>query len=104
VWNVLGDEIEFRLREISTSSITPALLVYLASYSCVERLEFQSPDRFTGHEHLADIFTKVLPKHAESLVELCCAAHYECPWSFGPHNVNVISEIYKLTKLEMSVN
>ncbi|KAJ7476747.1 hypothetical protein FB451DRAFT_1557507 [Mycena latifolia] len=104
VWKVLGNKTELRLKEISTPTVTPALITYLVSYSGIERLNLQSLDK-GSEDRLADNFAnRVLPRHAESLVELSCISQYPSRWSFGMHNVDVISQLYKLTSLEMSVN
>ncbi|KAJ7115025.1 hypothetical protein C8R44DRAFT_855572 [Mycena epipterygia] len=51
-----------------------------------------------------DFFCTVLPRHANSLIELSCTAEYESGWSFGSHNVDAISDLHKLARLEMNVN
>ncbi|KAJ7444492.1 hypothetical protein FB451DRAFT_1294198 [Mycena latifolia] len=104
VWKVLGNKTELRLKEISTPTVTPALIAYLVSYSGIEKLNLQSLDK-GSEDRLADNFAnRVLPRHAESLVELSCISQYPSRWSFGTHNVDAISQLYKLTRLEMSVN
>ncbi|KAJ6528744.1 hypothetical protein DFH09DRAFT_1045450 [Mycena vulgaris] len=105
VWNMLGDKTSLRLTEIKAGIVTSELLAYLASYSGIEHLTLQWPDGEDASAQLADMFfQRVLPKHTKSLVELSCAAAYESRWSFGTHNVDVISQLRNLKSLDMSVN
>ncbi|KAF7351544.1 hypothetical protein MSAN_01586800 [Mycena sanguinolenta] len=96
-----------RFSEITTNVVTEELFDCLSSYSGLEKLKLEFPDGGSEDEsnRLADIFfNTVLPRHAESLLELSCPAAYESRFSFGTHNVNVVSLLHKLTKLEMSIN
>ncbi|KAJ6457916.1 hypothetical protein C8R45DRAFT_1032287 [Mycena sanguinolenta] len=108
IWRLLRSRPEgAKLTEITTNVVTKELFDYLTSYSGLEKLTLVSPDGGSLDEsnRLADTFFEtVLPHHAESLTELSCAAAYESRFSFGTHNVNVISLLHKLTKLEMSIN
>ncbi|KAJ6579155.1 hypothetical protein DFH09DRAFT_1147755 [Mycena vulgaris] len=105
VWNILGDNSRMQLTDISTQTLTPELLTYLASYSGIEKLTIKYPDTRREAEHLGDaLFETVIRRNTGSLVELSCAADYESRWSFGTHNVDTISLLQKLTCLEMSVN
>ncbi|KAJ6459015.1 hypothetical protein C8R45DRAFT_1081561 [Mycena sanguinolenta] len=107
VWRTLRSATRTRLAEITTSVVTQELFDYLTSYSGLEKLTLKFPDGGNLNEsnRLADTFFEtVLPCHAESLTELSCPAAYESRFSFGTHNVNVVSLLHKLTKLEMSVN
>ncbi|KAJ7916870.1 hypothetical protein B0H13DRAFT_2658113 [Mycena leptocephala] len=93
--------------ELTTNNVTPVLLAYLGSYSGLQRLKLQYPSGSSQSEsdHLADtFFSLVVPQHIDSLTDLSCAAGYESRWSFGPHNVDVISQLSRLTSLEISVN
>jgi hypothetical protein len=79
----------------------------LGSYSGLQWLKLQYPSGSSQSESddLADtFFSLVVPQHIDSLTDLSCAAGYESRWSFGPHNVDVISQLSRLTSLEMSVN
>ncbi|KAJ6459017.1 hypothetical protein C8R45DRAFT_556953 [Mycena sanguinolenta] len=96
-----------KLTEITTTVVTQEFFDYLTSYSGLEKLTLKFPDGGNLNEsnRLADTFFEtVLPCHAESLTELSCPAAYESRFSFGTHNVNVVSLLHKLTKLEMSIN
>ncbi|KAJ7115016.1 hypothetical protein C8R44DRAFT_881055 [Mycena epipterygia] len=93
--------------EISTSIVTRDLLVYLSSYSGIEKLTFQRVHMLSQIEsdRLADdIFCTVLPRHANTLIELSGTAEYESGWGFESHNVDAISDLHKLAHLEMNVN
>jgi hypothetical protein len=95
------------LAEITTSVVTPDLFAYLASYSGLEKLTLKSPDGGSREQtdRLADsFFDTALPRHAASLTVLSCPAAYESRFSFGTHNVDVLSLFRKLRTLEMSVN
>ncbi|KAF7351566.1 hypothetical protein MSAN_01589100 [Mycena sanguinolenta] len=110
VWRTLRSAksaTRMRLTEITTSVVTQDLFDYLTSYSGLEKLTLKFPDGGNVEEsnRLADrFFETVLPRHAESLTELSCPAAYQSRFSFGTHNVNVVSLLHKLTKLEMSIN
>ncbi|KAF7351543.1 hypothetical protein MSAN_01586700 [Mycena sanguinolenta] len=107
VWRTLRSATRMKLAEITTSVVTQDLFDYLTSYSGLEKLTLKFPDGGNVEEsnRLADsFFETVLPRHAESLTELSCPAAYESRFSFGTHNVNVVSLLHKLTKLEMSIN
>ncbi|KAF7351563.1 hypothetical protein MSAN_01588800 [Mycena sanguinolenta] len=107
VWRTLRSATRIRLTEITTSVVTQDLFDYLTSYSGLGKLKLDSPDGGSVDEsdRLADsFFETVLPRHAESLTELSCPAAFESRFSFGTHNVNVVSLFHKLTKLEMSIN
>ncbi|KAJ7800180.1 hypothetical protein B0H14DRAFT_2900652 [Mycena olivaceomarginata] len=105
VWSLLRGKT--LLTEATTSLVTPELFAYLRSYTGLKKLTLIHPD---GGSHdksnlLADMFFEtVLPRHATSLVELSCAAAYEGRFSFGTHNVDIISQMFSLTALEMSIN
>ncbi|KAF7351649.1 hypothetical protein MSAN_01597500 [Mycena sanguinolenta] len=108
IWRMLRSRTEgVRLAEITTNVVTKELFDYLISYSGLEKLTLLSPDggSLNASNRLADTFFEtVLPHHAESLTELSCGAAYETRFSFGIHNVNIVSLLHKLTKLEMSIN
>ncbi|KAJ7227560.1 hypothetical protein C8J57DRAFT_1730900 [Mycena rebaudengoi] len=110
VWSTLrtnSDESQVKLTEITTNVVTSGLFDYLSSYSGIEKLTLLYPDGGSRNnsDHLADMFFGiVLPHHATSLVELSCSAGYESRFSFGTHNVDVISQLRKLKSLEMSIN
>ncbi|KAJ7094878.1 hypothetical protein C8R44DRAFT_645124 [Mycena epipterygia] len=96
-----------RLKNICTNVVTSDLLSYLASYSGLEKLAFERPDGRdrADADQLADIFFgSVLPRHVKSLVEMSCPAGYDSRWSFGTHNVDLVSELHSVTSLEMSVD
>ncbi|KAJ6457945.1 hypothetical protein C8R45DRAFT_843978 [Mycena sanguinolenta] len=91
-----------RLPQTTTNLITADLLAYLFAYSGFEKLTLLSPDGGSpdASNRLADaLFGMVLPRHAESLTELSCPAAYESRFSFGLHNVQVVSSRHKLTDL-----
>ncbi|KAF7351491.1 hypothetical protein MSAN_01581400 [Mycena sanguinolenta] len=108
IWGMMRSSSHgLKLAEITTGVVTQELFDYLTSYSGVERLTLKLPDGGNEKEsnRLADTFFEtVLSRHAESLTELCCPAAYESRFSFGAHNVNVVSQLHKLTRLEMSIN
>ncbi|KAJ7260497.1 hypothetical protein B0H12DRAFT_1217955 [Mycena haematopus] len=108
VWRLLRSKTNgTRLAEITTNVVTHELFDYLTSYSGIEKLTLKFPDGGDLNEsnRLADTFFEtVLPLHAEYLSELSCPAAYESRFSFGTHNVNIVSLLHKLTKLEMSIN
>ncbi|KAJ6557568.1 hypothetical protein B0H19DRAFT_1148106 [Mycena capillaripes] len=109
VWTMLhgSPHLQIHLRDISTGNVTPDLLAYLASYSGVETLSFWNVSTTSQiqDDDLADtFFTTVLPRHAESILELSCPANYECRWSFGTHNVDALSALYNVRNLRVSIN
>ncbi|KAJ7719831.1 hypothetical protein B0H16DRAFT_1605740 [Mycena metata] len=111
VWTMLRRTHEstsrIKLSDIITSVVTPELFDHLTSYSGLERLTLKFPDGGSRDvsDRLADTFFEtVLPHHAASLTELSCPAAYESRFSFGEHNVGVVSLLHNLTSLEMSVN
>ncbi|KAJ7688162.1 hypothetical protein B0H17DRAFT_673898 [Mycena rosella] len=100
---------DWRLRLVcGLDDIAESLLAYLASYSGIERLELEKITHAGSREasdRLADYFlASVLPHHTASLMVLSCCAPYESRWSFGPHSVDAILQLHKLTSLAMSVN
>ncbi|KAJ6507047.1 hypothetical protein C8R45DRAFT_971383, partial [Mycena sanguinolenta] len=108
IWRLLRFRApDMRLAELTTNLVTPELLEYLSSYSGMKKLNLVCPDggNLNASNRLADtLFEAVLPRHAESLTEFSCPAAYESRFSFGTHNVDVVSLLHKLTKLEMSIN
>ncbi|KAJ7467879.1 hypothetical protein B0H11DRAFT_2046770 [Mycena galericulata] len=109
VWTLLQEKTnsQLHLTEITTNVVTPELFAYLASYSGIHKLKLQFPDGGSrdASDRLADTFYEtVLPHHATSLVELSCPAAYESRWSFGNHNVDIVSHLHHLNTLEMSIN
>ncbi|KAJ7887034.1 hypothetical protein B0H14DRAFT_2180059, partial [Mycena olivaceomarginata] len=77
---------DVQLKELTTNTVTADLLVYLASYSGLRRLNLLYAGGRTQVEsdRLADTFFEtVLPLHAASLVKLQCSGCYESRWSFG---------------------
>ncbi|KAJ7103899.1 hypothetical protein C8R44DRAFT_887395 [Mycena epipterygia] len=108
IWTMLRarPDLQIHLKDISTGSVTPDLLAYLASYSGVEKLRFWGVGRNSQQAgDLADtFFTTVLPRHTKSLLTLSCTTVYESRWSFGAHNVDVLSELQKLRNLKISIN
>ncbi|KAF7351545.1 hypothetical protein MSAN_01587000 [Mycena sanguinolenta] len=109
VWRILRSRTQHTIKptEITTNVVTHELFDYLSSYSGLEKLTLKYPDGGNANEsnRLADaFFATVLPRHAEFLTELSCPAVYESRFSFGTHDVNVVSLLRKLTRLEMSIN
>ncbi|KAJ6459016.1 hypothetical protein C8R45DRAFT_556897 [Mycena sanguinolenta] len=107
VWRTLRST-RTRLEEITTSVVTQDLFDYLTSYSGLQKLtlnlKFPDDGNLEDSNRLADVFFETVPHHAESLMELSCPAVYESRFSFGTHNVNVVSLLHRLTRLEMSIN
>ncbi|KAJ6589291.1 hypothetical protein B0H19DRAFT_1014432 [Mycena capillaripes] len=110
LWHTLR-ELRIPLKNIETNVVTTDLLIYLSLYSGLEKLSLEEcffrtyGGTRSESDHLADVFLQtVIPRHAESLVKLACPTIYESRWSFGPHNVDAISSLHKLTSLEMSIN
>jgi hypothetical protein len=110
-WAMVGrtnsDESQVKLTDITTDVVISELFDYLSSYSGIEKLTLLSPDGGirNNSDHLAAMFFGiVLPRHATSLVELSCSAGYESRFSFGTHNMDVISLLRKLKSLDMSIN
>ncbi|KAF7351587.1 F-box domain-containing protein [Mycena sanguinolenta] len=96
-----------QLAELTTNRVSLVLFGHLSAYSGLRKLRLVAPDggNLTMSNRLADMFfTRVLPRHADSLVELACAAAFEGRFSFGEHNVHVILQLQKLTWLEVSIN
>ncbi|KAJ7803051.1 hypothetical protein B0H14DRAFT_3487792 [Mycena olivaceomarginata] len=96
-----------KLNEITTNVVTPELFNNLSSYYGIEKLVLLYPDGGSRNDsdRLADTFFETdLPRHATSLVELSCSAGYKSRFSFGTHNVDVISLLHNLKYLEMSIN
>ncbi|KAF7349892.1 hypothetical protein MVEN_01289800 [Mycena venus] len=109
VWRMLRSKPRktVAITEIKTTVVTQELFDYLSSYSGIRKLTLKSPDGGNVDEsnRLADIFFETaLPHHVESLVELSCPAAFESRFRFGKHNVDLVSSLQKLTKLEMSIN
>ncbi|KAJ7186627.1 hypothetical protein C8R46DRAFT_1057595 [Mycena filopes] len=108
LWSHLIVHPGLRLKSLLVgSTVTPELLTYLASYTGLERLVFMSADGGSqpSADSLADVFFgTVLPRHAETLVEVACVAGYVSRWSVGAHNVDAICDLSKLKTLAVSVN
>ncbi|KAJ6566620.1 hypothetical protein B0H19DRAFT_1257818 [Mycena capillaripes] len=105
IWRLLQGKTQ--LTEVTTSVVTPELFEYLRSYTGVQKLALLYPDGGNRDKTnlLADTFFEtVLLRHATSLVELSCPASFESRFSFGTHNVDVISQLHGLVTLEMSIN
>ncbi|KAJ7025504.1 hypothetical protein C8F04DRAFT_1128212 [Mycena alexandri] len=97
MWSTLcaNDNLQLRLKDISTTVVTVDLLQYLSSHSGIEKLALLRADG--GNRAKADHL-------ADTLVELACPAGYESGWSFGAHNIDAICKLAKLKTLTMSVN
>ncbi|KAJ6491063.1 hypothetical protein C8R45DRAFT_1213163 [Mycena sanguinolenta] len=109
VWRMLRSKPPntVKVTEITTTVVTQELFDYLSSFSGIRKLTLRAPDGGNVDEsnRLADTFFEtVLPHHVESLEELSCPAAFESRFSFGRHNVDLVSSLHKLTKLEMSIN
>ncbi|KAJ6595603.1 hypothetical protein DFH09DRAFT_143537 [Mycena vulgaris] len=92
IWSLLRTK-EIHLKDISETTATSALLVYLGYYAGLERLALRGP---SGSEieaaQLSDMFfAPVLLRHAHSLVELSCPAAFESSWSFGSRAAGAIA-------------
>ncbi|KAJ7309377.1 hypothetical protein DFH08DRAFT_719276, partial [Mycena albidolilacea] len=106
LWATLRAQ-RIHLCEIATNSITDEFLGYLSSYSSLEHLTLKYPgaESATESDRLADkFFDTALPCHAASLWALKCNAYFEGRWSFGCNNADVISRLYRLSQLQISVN
>ncbi|KAF8180544.1 hypothetical protein K438DRAFT_1842109 [Mycena galopus ATCC 62051] len=107
VWSALRSANQTKLIDVTTNVVSSELYDYLTSYRGIEKLTLKFPDGGNLHESngLADAFFEtVLPAHAKTLTCLSCPAAYESRFSFGTHNVDVVSQLHKLTILEMSIN
>ncbi|KAJ7150445.1 hypothetical protein C8R43DRAFT_1005876 [Mycena crocata] len=111
VWTMLRDQpnLNIRLKDVCTDMLTADLLVYLSSYSGLERLQYRRTHSGT-HEQadaLADfLYTSVLPRHADSLVclrDLDSLTTTGTRWGLGQHNVETIARLQRLETLEMCV-
>ncbi|KAJ7031975.1 hypothetical protein C8F04DRAFT_1262361 [Mycena alexandri] len=106
LWSTLLER-DICLREITTTSVSPDLITYLASYSGMEKLTIRGlgGGHFDLSNELAVLFyDTVLPQHADSLVELACPTTHENNWSFGAHNAGAIAKLRALTKMFVGVN
>ncbi|KAF7309334.1 MYND-type domain-containing protein [Mycena indigotica] len=92
------------LREISVTSVSSALLDYLAQHPGVlQRLEISGLTNDT-QDLAAVFFQQVLPLHAPSLTYFRCTPPDEGAWSFSPITANAISQLTQLKTLHVSVN
>ncbi|KAJ7743739.1 hypothetical protein DFH07DRAFT_749814 [Mycena maculata] len=103
MWDMLRQQ-GIHLTEISTDILDKALLVYLASYSGLERLTIWNVGDQESNQLADYFFGSVLPGHAQSLLELSCSATYEGKWNLDPYNAEVISQLYRLENLLLSVD
>ncbi|KAJ6552825.1 hypothetical protein B0H19DRAFT_949973, partial [Mycena capillaripes] len=107
IWNILLTE-KIHLKDLTTDSVTNEFIEYVSSYSGLERLSLLHSGGNVGFaeaDTLADLFfEKALPCHADTLVAFGFSAAYEGRWSFGSHNVEIISRLVCLASLETSVN
>ncbi|KAF7345666.1 hypothetical protein MVEN_01586300 [Mycena venus] len=124
IWETLRIEC-IHLSEIHTDYVQQALLEYMSSYSGLERLTISGADETnqgdeddgdegdgdeddSDKEHLEplaeEFFTTALPRHKGSLVALSCRGVWEGKWSFGAHNVDLLSQLHRLKSLRMNVN
>lgn len=105
IWSTLQSE-GIYVTTLETYSIDEALLQYLASYSGLEKLSLPHATGDTDElsDTLADEFySVVLPKHANTLVNLVVRSGYEGRWCFGDNNIAAILTCKKLSGLLMSV-
>ncbi|KAJ7483791.1 hypothetical protein B0H11DRAFT_2279789 [Mycena galericulata] len=92
---------ETHLKGLSVRRSEDALISYLASYSGLEELRIDH----ALDDDQADLFlTTALQRHKDSLVVLICPGYIEGKWSFGRHNIKLISELRHLITLEMTIN
>ncbi|KAJ7627438.1 hypothetical protein FB45DRAFT_921361 [Roridomyces roridus] len=106
IWVALR-EARIALTEITTNVISTDLFKYLLSYTGVRKLDlgFQDAGSQAENDCLAgELYDSALLHHADSLVELRCAARYEGRLSFGEHNVHVVAQLRRLNFLTVSVN
>ncbi|KAJ6588989.1 hypothetical protein B0H19DRAFT_1102374 [Mycena capillaripes] len=99
LWPWIQETTSWRLMVIN-AAYSPQLIAYISSYSGLQKLALRDPEEGDPHRFWRD----VLPLHAASLVELVCRPSYECAWSFNADMVDTISQLRRLTYLEMSVN
>ncbi|KAF7351590.1 hypothetical protein MSAN_01591500 [Mycena sanguinolenta] len=108
IWRIFQSRTQWtKPVQITTNVVTSELFDYLSSCSVLEELTLLSPDGGDqdASNRLADAFFEtVLPRFVECLTRLSCPAPYESRFSFGAHNINVISSLYNLTELEVSIN
>ncbi|KAJ7469579.1 hypothetical protein FB451DRAFT_355066 [Mycena latifolia] len=101
IWTTLQAH-HVELKAVHIVSVTDTLLLYLASYSGLERLMITYP---TDEYGLGEFFwARVIPQHAHSLVALACPGVLEGVWAFGTHNIAAISELRHLEVLIMTLN
>ncbi|KAF8886337.1 hypothetical protein BD779DRAFT_1673255 [Infundibulicybe gibba] len=87
--------------EIVVTSADDAVIDYLASATCVKKIELFEADT----DALAKkFFTQVIPRHSKTLVSLSIWAEFQGLWCFGKHNVDVLLECTQLSQLSISVN
>ncbi|KAF7296379.1 hypothetical protein HMN09_01108000 [Mycena chlorophos] len=104
LWRVLQTN-SVHLVELSVTVVSLTLCDYLASYTGLERLVLPSVDASAVSRQLAGMFfERVLRHQSASIVELRLSPHYTSAWSFGTHNVDVLSSLAKLETLEIAVD
>ncbi|KAK7045483.1 hypothetical protein VNI00_007736 [Paramarasmius palmivorus] len=115
LWRALTNA-DVRLLAVDVSGdINTECLTYLSSYTGLEILKLKSEVRMwccpsfevTDREDaaLSVAFIKdVLPRHAESLLELSITALEEGPWALGLDNLDAYVRCIKLHTLDVNVN
>nr|GAT53773.1 predicted protein [Mycena chlorophos] len=104
IWPVLQVNSVY-LTELSVNIVSPKLCDYLVSYTGLERVHFRNVDALAVSRETADLFfERVLRRHSASIVELHVFPRYGSRWSFGTHNVGVLSSLVGLEKLGITVD
>ncbi|KAF7296389.1 hypothetical protein HMN09_01109100 [Mycena chlorophos] len=104
IWSCLQSQ-PIHLVELSVNSVSPQLCEYLTSYTGLRRLVLRDVDTSRASRDMADtFFERVLPHHSASLIELRLASGYTGNWSFGTHNITVLSSLAHLQTLELALD
>ncbi|TFK73151.1 hypothetical protein BDN72DRAFT_835169 [Pluteus cervinus] len=94
-----------QLEELELTNVEDTALGYLASYSGLRALRFPDIDgsQATRVDQLATMFyTKVLPKHVETLEDLTLLSPFGSGWSFNAKYFDVLSQCKRLKTLHVA--
>ncbi|KAL0569943.1 hypothetical protein V5O48_012018 [Marasmius crinis-equi] len=100
LWAILREEHVY-LKDLSVTVVTRELLDYLQSYTGLE--SFVLNDVESDHSLSKQFYTKVLPKHAETLVSLTVDGRNNHEWCLTLENAKVFQGCKNLKDLSVAV-
>ncbi|KAK0194823.1 hypothetical protein F5146DRAFT_922911, partial [Armillaria mellea] len=101
-WSALRIEM-IHLRDVSVDMVNDALLEYLESYSGVRSMMLIVRDQ-EGDDSPPQFWHNILPKHADTLVDLYVQPEYGGGWCLDNKSLDAIRQCKRLEILRVTVD